>query len=157
MNMNMSVILCVQFLCLFLLSTLFIKSFAINETYESDRITELPGQPSSPSISHFSGYITVNENHGRALFYWFFEAQSEPSKKPLLLWLNGGLCFFVIMLVTCQPSFSYYCIVFHFYSKVLVRIRYIFLLIPFSLIDLPWKDLDAPLLGMVHLLRLDLL
>ncbi|KAL5138220.1 Serine carboxypeptidase-like 26 [Glycine soja] len=42
-------------------------------------------------ISHFSSYITVNENHGRALFYWFFEAQSEPSKKPLLLWLNGGL------------------------------------------------------------------
>ncbi|KAG4983061.1 hypothetical protein JHK87_027810 [Glycine soja] len=27
----------------------------------------------------------------QALFYWFFEAQSEPSKKPLLLWLNGGL------------------------------------------------------------------
>ncbi|KAK9287852.1 hypothetical protein L1049_016294 [Liquidambar formosana] len=36
------------------------------------------------------GYITVNQDHGRALFYWFFEAQSEPSKKPLLLWLNGG-------------------------------------------------------------------
>ncbi|PNY16203.1 serine carboxypeptidase 33-like protein, partial [Trifolium pratense] len=47
-------------------------------------------QPSAPSVSHFSGYITVNEEHGRALFYWFFEAQSEPSNKPLLLWLNGG-------------------------------------------------------------------
>jgi len=74
------------------LSTWFIKASAINvETYESDRIIDLPGQPSSPSVSHFSGYITVNENHGRELFYWFFEAQSEPSKKPLLLWLNGGL------------------------------------------------------------------
>ncbi|KAL5182661.1 Serine carboxypeptidase-like 26 [Glycine soja] len=91
MNMKMNVILCLQFLCFFLLSTLFIKASAINvETYESDRIIDLPGQPSSPSVSHFSGYITVNENHGRALFYWFFEAQSEPSKKPLLLWLNGG-------------------------------------------------------------------
>ncbi|CAJ1940772.1 unnamed protein product [Sphenostylis stenocarpa] len=89
-NMNMNVILILHFLCFFILSTLFIKASAINSTYESDRIIYLPGQPSSPSVSHFSGYITVNENHGRALFYWFFEAQSEPSKKPLLLWLNGG-------------------------------------------------------------------
>ncbi|MCL7045002.1 hypothetical protein MKW94_003055 [Papaver nudicaule] len=59
---------------------------------ESDRVINLlPGQPSSDTnISHFSGYITVNEDHGRALFYWFFEAQAQPSKKPLLLWLNGG-------------------------------------------------------------------
>ncbi|XP_043710986.1 serine carboxypeptidase-like 26 isoform X2 [Telopea speciosissima] len=58
------------------------------ETQQSDRITFLPGQPSNPPISHFSGYITVHP--GRALFYWFFEAQSQPTKKPLLLWLNGG-------------------------------------------------------------------
>jgi carboxypeptidase C (cathepsin A) len=72
---------------------LFIKAYEINaeKSYESDRIIDLPGQPSTPSISHFSGYITVNEEHGRALFYWLFEAQSEPSNKPLLLWLNGGL------------------------------------------------------------------
>ena len=59
--------------------------------YESDRIVKLPGQPNSPHISQFSGYITVNEAHGRALFYWFFEAQSLPDKRPLLLWFNGGL------------------------------------------------------------------
>jgi len=120
----MNVILCLQFLCFFLLSTLFIKASAINvETYESDRIIDLPGQPSSPSVSHFSGYITVNENHGRALFYWFFEAQSEPSKKPLLLWLNGGMWLFAIKLVTRQPPFSYYYIVFHFTTKVIARLE----------------------------------
>lgn len=85
-----NVILILPFLCLYVLSTLFIKASAVNAAYESDRIIDLPGQPSTPSISHFSGYITVNENHGRALFYWFFEAQSQPSNKPLLLWLNGG-------------------------------------------------------------------
>ncbi|KAK2412190.1 serine carboxypeptidase [Trifolium repens] len=84
-----------QFLCFILLTTkssLFIKAYEINaeKSYESDRIIDLPGQPSAPSVSHFSGYITVNEEHGRALFYWFFEAQSQPSNKPLLLWLNGG-------------------------------------------------------------------
>ncbi|KAF3456405.1 hypothetical protein FNV43_RR01055 [Rhamnella rubrinervis] len=62
----------------------------IKSTQESDRVIKLPGQPSTPSISQFSGYIAVNEEHGRALFYWFFEALSQPATKPLLLWLNGG-------------------------------------------------------------------
>ncbi|KAL3508207.1 hypothetical protein ACH5RR_033589 [Cinchona calisaya] len=61
-----------------------------NSSQESDRIIKLPGQPKSPPISQFSGYVTANQAHGRALFYWFFEAQSQPTKKPLLLWLNGG-------------------------------------------------------------------
>ncbi|KAG1365326.1 serine carboxypeptidase-like 26 [Cocos nucifera] len=71
-----------------------IKSLQEEELYqndqESDRVFILPGQPKSPSLSHFSGYITVNRENGRALFYWFFEAQTEPFKRPLLLWLNGG-------------------------------------------------------------------
>lgn len=63
-----------------------------HSTQEFDRILNLPGHPNNvPSISQFSGYITVNHHNGRALFYWFFEAQSaQPSSKPLLLWLNGG-------------------------------------------------------------------
>lgn len=61
------------------------------KSQESDRVTNLPGQPTSPSISQFSGYINVNQHHGRALFYWFFQAQSQWSNKPLLLWLNGGV------------------------------------------------------------------
>ncbi|CAL4895584.1 unnamed protein product [Urochloa decumbens] len=57
---------------------------------DADRVARLPGQPESPSVSQFAGYVTVNELHGRALFYWFFEAQTTPEEKPLLLWLNGG-------------------------------------------------------------------
>ncbi|XP_057476368.1 serine carboxypeptidase-like 26 [Actinidia eriantha] len=72
----------------------FITLIKAHETYpkshESDRVINLPGQPLSPPVSQFSGYITVNEDHGRALFYWFFEAQSQPSNKPILLWFNGG-------------------------------------------------------------------
>ncbi|KAI4335540.1 hypothetical protein L6164_014178 [Bauhinia variegata] len=56
---------------------------------ELDRISELPGQP-RVSFSQFSGYVTVNEPHGRALFYWFTEATTSPHNKPLVLWLNGG-------------------------------------------------------------------
>ncbi|XP_028753593.1 serine carboxypeptidase-like 26 isoform X1 [Neltuma alba] len=87
----MSIILCLLSLCSYPLAIPFIKAYEINvESHELDRVTNLPGQPTTPSVSQFSGYITVNKDHGRALFYWFFEAQSEPSKKPLLLWLNGG-------------------------------------------------------------------
>jgi serine carboxypeptidase-like clade 2 len=57
---------------------------------EGDRVAFLPGQPRSPPVSQFAGYVTVNEHNGRALFYWFFEAQTSPAHKPLLLWLNGG-------------------------------------------------------------------
>ncbi|XP_010270860.1 PREDICTED: serine carboxypeptidase-like 33 [Nelumbo nucifera] len=83
---------------LFLLLSIFFFIASIKEAeaaahrqlQQSDRVINLPGQPSTPSISHFSGYITVDKDRGRALFYWFFEAQSHPSNKPLLLWLNGG-------------------------------------------------------------------
>ena len=59
--------------------------------HELDRIVRLPGQP-SVTFNQFSGYVTVNEKKGRALFYWFIEAVGEASEKPLLLWLNGGKC-----------------------------------------------------------------
>ncbi|XP_066365960.1 serine carboxypeptidase-like 26 [Miscanthus floridulus] len=63
---------------------------ATSDQRDADRVARLPGQPESPSMSQFSGYVTVNERNGRALFYWFFEAQTTPEEKPLLLWLNGG-------------------------------------------------------------------
>lgn len=55
----------------------------------ADRITTLPGQP-KVSFAQFSGYVTVNEAAGRALFYWLTEAVDEPLSKPLVVWLNGG-------------------------------------------------------------------
>lgn len=57
---------------------------------EEDRVYELPGQP-HVNFKQYAGYVTVNETHGRALFYWFFEAIHQPQQKPLLLWLNGGI------------------------------------------------------------------
>ncbi|KAG6410509.1 hypothetical protein SASPL_128570 [Salvia splendens] len=54
-----------------------------------DRITALPGQP-AVNFSQYSGYVTVNQEEGRALFYWLTEAADHPDTKPLLLWLNGG-------------------------------------------------------------------
>ena len=58
---------------------------------EADLVTGLPGQP-AVGFRHYAGYVDVGSRGGggKALFYWFFEAEREPEKKPLLLWLNGG-------------------------------------------------------------------
>lgn len=79
------------FLLIILSLTITINSVAaaLTKEQEFDRIISLPGQP-PVTFSQFSGYVTVNENHGRALFYWLTEATTQPEKKPLVLWLNGG-------------------------------------------------------------------
>ncbi|XP_019414208.1 PREDICTED: serine carboxypeptidase 24 [Lupinus angustifolius] len=75
------------FLCLLLIPIS--STLSVNKEQELDRILSLPGQP-PVTFSQFSGYVTVNEKHGRALFYWFTEATTSPQNKPLILWLNGG-------------------------------------------------------------------
>ncbi|XP_034894145.1 serine carboxypeptidase-like 46 [Populus alba] len=54
-----------------------------------DKLLSLPGQP-RVSFQQYAGYVTVDENQDRALFYYFVEAESDPASKPLVLWLNGG-------------------------------------------------------------------
>ncbi|KAI7756010.1 hypothetical protein M8C21_011164 [Ambrosia artemisiifolia] len=55
-----------------------------------DKISSLPGQPAGPDFDQYSGYVTVDPNHGRALFYYFAESPVNSSTNPLVLWLNGG-------------------------------------------------------------------
>ncbi|XP_047331909.1 serine carboxypeptidase 1-like [Impatiens glandulifera] len=56
---------------------------------EADKIVALPGQPAGVTIEQYSGYVTVDPQAGRALFYYFVES-NDSSSKPLVLWLNGG-------------------------------------------------------------------
>ncbi|RVW71661.1 hypothetical protein VitviT2T_022590 [Vitis vinifera] len=68
----------------FFLFQLYSKSFA-------ELITALPGQPANVSFKQYSGYIATDDQHGRALFYYFVEAETaHPLSRPLTLWLNGG-------------------------------------------------------------------
>ncbi|KAJ9552438.1 hypothetical protein OSB04_016483 [Centaurea solstitialis] len=57
---------------------------------QHDKITTLPGQPEGVDFDQYSGYVTVNQSAGRALFYYFVESPTDSSTKPLVLWLNGG-------------------------------------------------------------------
>ncbi|KAH9975097.1 serine carboxypeptidase [Lactifluus volemus] len=65
-------------------------------TYELVKHSALPNhqlrttQPTlcDPSVKQYSGYLDITD--GKHLFFWFFESRSNPSKDPLVLWLNGG-------------------------------------------------------------------
>jgi serine carboxypeptidase-like clade 2 len=54
-----------------------------------DLVVRLPGQP-KVEFKQYAGYVDVDVKHGRSLFYYFVEADHDPDKKPLTLWLNGG-------------------------------------------------------------------
>lgn len=79
---------------------------------EADRVVRLPGQP-EVSFKQYAGYVTVNVSHGRALFYWFFEAAETPQAKPLLLWLNGGNFSLHSLFLNSLPSINVFFFLFY--------------------------------------------
>ncbi|XP_062156468.1 serine carboxypeptidase-like 27 [Alnus glutinosa] len=74
-----------------LVGTCFSSSSSLRDQVR-DRITVLPGQPRNVGFAQYSGYVTVNEQAGRALFYWLVESPAVrgAESRPLVLWLNGG-------------------------------------------------------------------
>ncbi|XP_066355546.1 serine carboxypeptidase 1-like isoform X1 [Miscanthus floridulus] len=54
-------------------------------------VTNVPGFAGGKLPSkHYAGYVTVDEAHGRRLFYYLVESERDPAKDPVVLWLNGG-------------------------------------------------------------------
>jgi hypothetical protein len=74
------------------------RSSSSNRSERPDLITELPGLYFDPGFEQYAGYLTVDEKHGRNLFYWYFDSQNDPDNDPVVLWTNGG-------------ELLYYCIV----------------------------------------------
>ncbi|XP_048138203.1 serine carboxypeptidase-like 20 [Rhodamnia argentea] len=57
---------------------------------EKAPVTQLPGFNGSFPSKHYSGYVTIGPHHRRHLFYYFVTSERDPSKDPVVLWLNGG-------------------------------------------------------------------
>ena len=68
---------------------------------ERDRIERLPGQD-QVNFSQYGGYVTVDKSAGRALYYYFVEAQHSKDSLPLLLWLNGGIQYYTWSYLSLQ-------------------------------------------------------
>jgi serine carboxypeptidase-like clade 2 len=77
---------------LVLILSLFCLATSVLTASPSDYlITSLPGYEGPwPTFKQYSGYITVNETHGRYLFFYFVESQNNPASDPVVLWLQGG-------------------------------------------------------------------
>lgn len=80
---------------------------------EEDLVVGLPGQP-KVGFRQYAGYVDVDDKAGRSLFYYFAEADCNAEKKPLTLWLNGGLSLhafhpsiflFAFCQSVCMPCF----------------------------------------------------
>eukprot|EP00003_Mantamonas_plastica_P021896 TRINITY_DN361_c0_g2_i1.p1 TRINITY_DN361_c0_g2~~TRINITY_DN361_c0_g2_i1.p1 ORF type:complete len:302 (-),score=94.42 TRINITY_DN361_c0_g2_i1:741-1646(-) len=56
----------------------------------SDQVFNLPGLNGPLNVNQYAGYLNVDQQHDRNIFYWFFESQSNPADDPVLLWLQGG-------------------------------------------------------------------
>ncbi len=46
-------------------------------------------QPFMPTVFCIS-YVTVDERHGRRLFYWVVHSERSLDSDPVVLWLTGG-------------------------------------------------------------------
>lgn len=57
---------------------------------QSALVTSIPGFTGVFPSKHYSGYVTIDETHGKNLFYYFVVSESKPSEDPVVLWLNGG-------------------------------------------------------------------
>ena len=70
---------------------------AVTPAAAADAVTGLPGWETDAGAAlplpskHFSGYLPVGDgSDDRHIHYYHIEAEIEPAKAPLILWLNGG-------------------------------------------------------------------
>lgn len=77
---SVSLLLSFAFLCVAFLT--------VEAAIKSDEVFNLPGLKVAPKFRQFSGYLKATGL--RRLHYWFVESQGDPSKDPVILWLNGG-------------------------------------------------------------------
>uniref|UniRef100_A0A0E0MF44 Carboxypeptidase n=1 Tax=Oryza punctata TaxID=4537 RepID=A0A0E0MF44_ORYPU len=57
---------------------------------ERTNVASLPGLDGALPSRVETGYVTVDEENGGELFYYFVESEGDPGNDPVLLWINGG-------------------------------------------------------------------
>ncbi|CAH1417948.1 unnamed protein product [Lactuca virosa] len=75
---------------LFLSIYLSFTNFLAQSAPENAIISSLPGFSGIIPSKHYAGYVTLDVDHGKKLFYYYVLSERDPSKDPVVLWLNGG-------------------------------------------------------------------
>ncbi|XP_006663397.1 serine carboxypeptidase-like 7 [Oryza brachyantha] len=58
--------------------------------HRTTHVASLPGFDGDLPFHLETGYVTVDEESGAELFYYFIESEGDPGADPVLLWLTGG-------------------------------------------------------------------
>ncbi|XP_010557747.1 PREDICTED: serine carboxypeptidase-like 20 [Tarenaya hassleriana] len=70
--------------------TLSLAAVMAQSAPESDLVTQLPGFNAKFPSKHYAGYVTIDNDRGKNMWYYFVESEKNPYKDPVVLWLNGG-------------------------------------------------------------------
>ncbi|KAI3413094.1 uncharacterized protein J3R85_016531 [Psidium guajava] len=64
---------------------------AVGAAPDESLVTHVPGFVGTLPSNHYAGYVAIEGNPGKKnLFYYFIASERNPSKDPVVLWLNGG-------------------------------------------------------------------
>ncbi|XP_076902395.1 serine carboxypeptidase 1-like [Bidens hawaiensis] len=64
--------------------------FLAHSAPENAAVSQLPGFNGTLPSKHYAGYVTIDEKHGKKLYYYFVLSERNPCQDPVVLWLNGG-------------------------------------------------------------------
>jgi hypothetical protein len=71
------------------MSVVHLLLFALGDTTAPKIVADLPGY-GPPPTKHHSGFVEVDKANGVNLFYVLAESAGDPSKDPVVWWMNGG-------------------------------------------------------------------
>ncbi|KAG1712106.1 Cell death protease [Phytophthora capsici] len=60
------------------------------KTKDEDLVQNLPGLDPKAKVTQHAGRIALHDSDKNSIFYWHFQAAQNPTKAPLIIWLNGG-------------------------------------------------------------------
>ncbi|KAL6586817.1 hypothetical protein OROMI_001805 [Orobanche minor] len=67
-----------------------LKLYPLEAAHELSLVKSLPGFQGTFPSKHYSGYVTLDGNPPKNLFYCFIVSERNPVLDPIVLWLNGG-------------------------------------------------------------------
>uniref|UniRef100_A0A336M1Q6 Carboxypeptidase n=1 Tax=Culicoides sonorensis TaxID=179676 RepID=A0A336M1Q6_CULSO len=56
----------------------------------AQNLSQVTSLDASSWVKSYSGLFTVNKKYESNMFFWYFEAASDPDNAPVLIWLQGG-------------------------------------------------------------------
>ncbi|KAG1672516.1 hypothetical protein FOA52_002825 [Chlamydomonas sp. UWO 241] len=67
-----------------------LASRQIEATEPPREVTHLPGYSGEFRSKHLTGYINVDKDHGKHMFYYVVQSEGSVKNDPIILWLTGG-------------------------------------------------------------------